>query len=270
MLQQKSVQQFQQNVWAYYAEHKRPMPWREHHDFYSVLVSELMLQQTQVPRVLTKFAEFMLRFPTMTDLARASLADVLIAWQGLGYNRRAKFLHMAAQQLVETGEPGTQDELQKLPGIGPNTAAAMMVYIYNEPAVFVETNIRTVFLHEFFEDRDDVSDVEIRKCVEQTIDRQRPREWYWALMDYGTYLKSQGKGQIVRSTHYKKQSKFKGSLREVRGYIVRALAAGPVALSDLEFQDDSRLSRALEGLIDDGLVEQHGAIICLTAHEQQS
>lgn len=270
MTRNASIRQFQDKVWAYYAEHKRPMPWRERHDFYSVLVSELMLQQTQVPRVLTKFADFMERFPTIEDLANAPLADVLIAWQGLGYNRRAKFLHSAAHVVVSTGEPRTLDELQKLPGIGPNTAAAMLAYIYNQPVVFVETNIRTVFLHEFFPGRSSVTDSEILVYVEKAVDQQNPREWYWALMDYGTYLKSQGKGSILRSTHYKKQPAFKGSLREVRGYIVRALAEGPVALTSLEFQDDIRFKPALQGLIDDGLVEQHDVIICLTAHNQQS
>jgi A/G-specific adenine glycosylase len=265
-----SIQEFQDKVWAYYQEHKRPMPWREKHDFYSVLVSELMLQQTQVSRVLPKFAEFMGRFPTINQLAQASLAEVLIAWQGLGYNRRAKFLHSAAQAVVEGGELRTIDALQLLPGIGPNTAAAMMAYIYNEPVVFVETNIRTVFLDEFFPEREAVTDAEIREILAQTIDQANPREWYWALMDYGTYLKSLGKGAIARSAHYKKQTPFVGSVRQVRGYILRALADGPQTMTSLDYSEDERFRPALQGLLSDGLVEQHGAIICLTAHEHQS
>ena len=246
------------------------MPWRESHDFYSVLVSEMMLQQTQVPRVLPKFADFMKRFPTMTDLAQATLAEVLITWQGLGYNRRAKYLHAAAQQVMSTGAPRTLDELQRLSGIGPNTAAAILAYVYNEPVVFIETNIRTVFLHEFFPERDGVTDTEIRLLVAQTVDKENPREWYWALMDYGTYLKSQGKGSIVRSADYKKQSAFNGSVRQVRGYILRVLADGPMSVISLDYYDDKRFERALRGLIRDGLVEQHESIICLTAHNQQS
>lgn len=143
------IADFRSRVWDNYDHQRRAMPWRDDHSFYAVLVSELMLQQTQVTRVIPKFHEFMRRFPTIEILADAPLADVLIAWQGLGYNRRAKYLHEAAKAIVLCGVPQTRDELIALPGIGANTAGAIMAYAYNKPEAFVETNIRTVYLHEF-------------------------------------------------------------------------------------------------------------------------
>jgi A/G-specific adenine glycosylase len=261
---------FQKTVWDYYHAHKRFMPWRESHDLYSVLVSELMLQQTQVSRVITKFESFMERFPTIESLARAPLGDVIIAWQGLGYNRRAKYLHQAAIRIMELGVPTTIEELEQLPGVGRNTAAAIMAYVHNQPAMFIETNIRTVYIHEFFSDHDEVSDTEILKLVEKTCDTSNPREWFWALMDYGTYLKSQKLGSIRKSAQYKRQSVFKGSLREMRGNIIRTLGDGPKDIQQIEHYSDERFLTALEGLIRDGLVEQHESVICLTAHNQQS
>lgn len=261
---------FQKTVWDFYHEHKRFMPWRESHDLYSVLVSELMLQQTQVSRVIPKFESFMELFPSIESLARAPLSDVIIAWQGLGYNRRAKYLHQAAIRIMEFGVPTTQKELEQLPGVGRNTAAAIMAYAFNQPTVFVETNIRTVYIHEFFSDHDEVSDTEILKLVEQTCDTSNPREWFWALMDYGTFLKSQKLGSIRKSAQYKRQSVFKGSVREMRGSIIQILGDGPTDIEQMEHYSDERFTPALEGLIRDGLVEQHESVICLTAHNQQS
>src|SRR6266550_351214 len=154
-LTHQQIQQFHEAVWDYYREHKRIMAWRVHPTPYSVLVSELMLQQTQVNRVLPKFQEFMLRFPTVISLADAPLAEVLRVWSGLGYNRRAKFLHAAAQVVVEKYGgviPATFTELVTLPGVGKNTAGAVLAYAYNQPVVFIETNIRSVFFHHFFAD----------------------------------------------------------------------------------------------------------------------
>ncbi len=241
------------------AELYRPMPWREDTRPYYVLVSELMLQQTQVDRVIPKFQAFIARFPDERALAAASLADVLTLWNGLGYNRRAKFLHEAAKMIV--GEcnsvfPSTYDNLLRLPGVGPNTAGAIMAYAFNQPVVFIETNVRTVYFHHFFEDGDKVSDVQLRKAVEETMDREAPREFYWALMDYGTALKKQGAGRIRQSAHYKKQSALKGSVREVRGQIIKALTSGDMTKAALQqaVDFDGRFTSALTGLLLDGLV----------------
>lgn len=264
-----SDEKFRQRVWAHYHAHKRPMPWRERYDLYYVLVSEIMLQQTQVSRVIPKFQQFMTTFPSVDSLAHAPLAEVLIAWQGLGYNRRARFLHEAAKQLAAGAEPRTINDLIALPGVGKNTAAAICAYVYNQPVAFIETNIRTVYIHEYFKDSDAVDDNAILDIVSRTVDHENPREWYWALMDYGTYLKSQKLGSIRKSKSYVKQSTFKGSLRQARGDILKRLTAGPVGFTLIEAIDD-RYPTAISGLIADGLIERHDDILCLTAHSRAS
>lgn len=255
------VLEFQELVWEKGRDLYRPMPWRENTDPYYVLVSELMLQQTQVERVIPKFQQFVELFPTVGDLAKASLADVLMAWSGLGYNRRAKFLHEAAKMVVAEFAakiPASFENLVALPGVGPNTAGAIMAYSFNQPVIFIETNVRTVYFHHFFNDQVLVSDTELKKLVAETVDQEHPREWYWALMDYGSYLKKQGAGRIDKSAHYKKQAPLKGSLREVRGMILKELAVSDLGESDLRgrLPDDSRAELALAALIDEGMVSQ--------------
>lgn len=183
--------EFQEVVWNYWREHGRQgLPWREEPSAYNVVVSELMLQQTQVERVVPKFLEFTEQFPDFSALASAPLSDVLIAWQGLGYNRRAKYLHELAKAVVRLdGLPETLEELVKLPGIGKNTAGAILAYAFDQPVVYIETNIRTVYLHHFFADRFDVDDKELLPFIARTLDHSEPRAWYSALMDYGTFLK---------------------------------------------------------------------------------
>lgn len=257
---------FLQTVREYYAAHGRhDLPWRVPEadgsfDPYRILVSELMLQQTQVPRVMPKFREFILRYPTFHALADAPLGDVLIAWQGLGYNRRAKFLWQASRIIVgEHGGvlPRDQVALEKLPGIGHNTAGAILAYAYNLPTVFIETNIRTVYIHHFFKDRLGVGDAEILPLVEATLDQANPREFYWQLMDYGTFLK-QTVGNLSRaSKSYAKQSRFHGSLRQLRGKALRQLVHGwqsrEVLLQALA---DERAEDVLAALLNEGMIEQ--------------
>ncbi len=234
------------------------MPWRQDTRPYYVMVSELMLQQTQVERVIPKFNSFIARFPDEKALAAASLADVLRQWQGLGYNRRAKFLHEAAKEVVRLGEfPSDEPGLVALPGVGKNTAGAIMAYAHDRPAIFIETNIRAVYIYHFFADSDEVDDKDIRELLEQTINRNHPRNFYWALMDYGSWLKKQGV-RPGRSRHYKKQSPLRGSVREVRGQIISALSKQSLDETQLResLSADERFTVALTGLIHDGLVTQ--------------
>lgn len=218
---------FVEIVWKYYEQHGRhTLPWRKTSDPYKVLVSELMLQQTQVLRVIPKFELFVKNFSTLDELAGASLKDVLVLWQGLGYNRRAKYLHETAKAVVKKYKgklPSTYEELTSLSGIGPYTAAAVLVFAHNEPRVMIETNVRTVFLHHFFSNKTGVPDREILKLVEKTLPDGQSCNWYAALMDYGSYLKSTKRDLNQRSAHYQKQSKFKGSDREIRGAVLRFL-----------------------------------------------
>lgn len=239
------------------------MPWRSDTRPYYVLVSEIMLQQTQVERVIPKFTAFIERFPTIQALAEAPLADVLGLWSGLGYNRRAKFLHEAALMVVNEYGGAFPDDLvglMKLPGVGRNTAGAILAYSFNQPVVFVETNIRTVYFHHFFSGSDPVTDAEVEALVEATLDHEHPREWYWALMDYGSWLKRSGVSLNALSRHYTKQAPLKGSVREIRGAILKVLAeSGEVPEEELRAQlpvVDERFPVALAALQTEGLVAQ--------------
>lgn len=247
----------------------RDMLWRRDTRAYYVLVSELMLQQTQVARVEPKFQEFIARFPDESALASASLAEVLALWQGLGYNRRAKFLHAAAVMVMREFDgtiPDVESELRRLPGVGVNTAGAILAYAFNQPTLFIETNIRTVYIHHFFNDATSVSDRQIHELLSETIDRSNPRRFYQNLMDYGAWLKGQGVRNSAQSRQYKKQSSLQGSVRELRGEMIRALLSSTLSMIEFEkqFSNDSRYRAALDGLLRDGLVERNENCIRLT------
>lgn len=199
------------------------MPWRNTHDPYKILVSEIMLQQTQVDRVIPFYNRFIKQFPTSKTLAKAPLGEVLKTWQGLGYNRRAKYLWEAAKIIAQEGFAG-----QKLPGVGPYTAGAISAFAFNKPEVFIETNIRTVFFHfdiSKYKKTRKISDKELLPLVAETLKRSKmqPRDFYAALMDYGASLKQNGVKLNSRSKHYTKQSKFEGSARQLRGALLREL-----------------------------------------------
>lgn len=261
----REIRSFVHAVFDHYASHGRSLPWREDITPYRVLVSEFMLQQTQVERVLGKYPLFLQRFPDIQTLAEASLREILDLWQGLGYNRRAMNLWKTAQRVVEghQGElPDAQDELVRLPGIGPATAGAIMAFAFNEPVVFIETNIRRVFIHFFFQERTGVKDSELMPLVEATLDRNNPRHWYYALMDYGAMLGRQLPNPNLRSAHYTRQTPFEGSDRQVRGRILRALLEkGTLQAKNLSSHleiDLDRLGRILSGLEKDGFVVREG------------
>ena len=225
-LSQKEGKSFQKVINQYYLQHKRPMPWRDTVDPYCILVSEFMLQQTQAERVLLKYGPFITRFPDFQTLSRAGLKEVLAAWQGLGYNRRVINLKETAEEIISrySGKvPESTEELIQLPGIGKATAGAILAFVFNKPSVFIETNIRRVFIHFFFQDKKDIQDKEIMPLVEKTLDHENPRYWYYALMDYGALLKKQGSNPNRKSAHYSRQAPFEGSNRQARGAILRHL-----------------------------------------------
>ena len=229
-LSPQQIRRFRKEVYDHYRRNGRALPWRKHRNPYRILLSELMLQQTQVGRVIEKYRQFLHRFPDIESVARAPLRAILEQWQGLGYNRRALALKNLAVICVDRHGgriPSTIEALKALPGVGAATAGAVCAFAFNKPAVFVETNIRTVFIHHFFQDREGVKDSEILPRVAQTLDAKRPRRWYYALMDYGVALKERHVNPSRRSAHYTKQSPFEGSLRQVRGMILRALVKQP-------------------------------------------
>lgn len=257
-------QRFIRAVWEFYSHHKRSeLPWRKTHDPYRILVSEVMLQQTQVERVIPAYKKFLATFKTVETLAGAPLGLVLRAWQGLGYNRRAKLLHTCAQTIVREYHgrfPKTYRELVALPGIGPYTAGAVLAFAYNTPTPFIETNIRSVFIHHFFNDATDVSDAEIFPYITRTCDTQNPRTWYWALMDYGTFIKKTYGNPNSRSKHYVPQSTFRGSDRQIRGAIIHALAERSASRRMLHrmlsFEID-RIDAQLMRLTEEGMIVLH-------------
>lgn len=256
-------QKFARTVWEYYERNGRhSLPWRKTSNPYRILVSEIMLQQTQVDRVLPKYRAFLTQFPTVTSLAEATLGEVLRAWQGLGYNRRAKMLHTCAQSVVRehAGKfPKTYEALVALPGIGPYTAGAVLAFAFNSATPIIETNIRSVMIHHFFHDDTDVPDREIMRVVARTLETDRVREWYYALMDYGVYIKKEFGNPNSKSKHYAKQSTFKGSDREIRGAVLRTLAKGTNTRAQLLTQlpfEDVRIDAQVENLLREGLIEQ--------------
>lgn len=219
--------EFSETIWDYYAKNRRELVWRTNINPYAVVVSEIMLQQTQVDRVATKFPEFIAKFDSFSALATASSGDVVRAWQGLGYNRRALYIHRLAQEIIiKYGGvvPNDPEVLEQLSGIGPATARSIVAFAYNIPTIFIETNIRAVFIHHFFDKNSVVHDRDILPLVRDTVDLQNPREWYYALMDYGVMLKKKYQNPARSSQHYVRQSKFEGSDRQIRGAVLRACA----------------------------------------------
>lgn len=253
----QSIKQFRSLVWGYWRENGRhTLPWRKTRDPYKILVSEVMLQQTQVPRVLPKYKEFIRMFPTVHTLAKAQLSDVLRVWNGLGYNRRAKFLQDAAKEIVAKYDgrlPKDAAILQTLPGVGEYTAKAVCVFAFDQSHALVETNIRTAIIHHFYIGRSYVSDAEVLGIVKRIAQRQDSRKLHSALMDYGAHLKASGVRLNARSKHYTKQSKFEGSLRQVRGAILKAITRGS-SMDEVQKQYQKQFVSAFSSLQKEGLI----------------
>ena len=225
-MKKRTLEHFKKTIRDYYKKNKRNLPWRNTTNPYHIFISELMLQQTQVSRVVKKYKEFIKKFPDFRSLAKAPIRDVLMVWQGMGYNRRAKYLKESALHIERTYKGILPQDVQKvdeLPGIGSATAGSIVCFSYNLPTLFIETNTRRVFIHFFFADKKGVDDKDIIPLLEATLDRENPREWYYALMDYGAMLGVGRKNANARSKHYKKQSPFKNSDRQIRGAIIRHL-----------------------------------------------
>ncbi len=259
------IRAFRKKVYAYYDKEGRDLPWRKNLNPYRVLVSEVMLQQTQVGRVLEKYWEFLAAFPDFPSLARAPLTKLLLIWQGMGYNRRALALRALAQKVVDDHRgklPSEPEKLLALPGIGKYTAGAIAAFAFNKPVVFMDTNIRRVYIHEFFPDRDGIHDEELVPLVLQTLDTGKPRKWYNALMDYGTMLKQEQINPNQRSVHYARQSPFENSNRQVRGRVLKILVAGapltPAQIVKRSGMDTERVKKNLADLQQEGFIRKKG------------
>ena len=259
------INTFRKKILAYYDLHGRKLPWRRTRNPYRILVSEIMLQQTQVERVVEKYKEFLAAFPDFPSLAEAPLAKLLRIWSGMGYNRRALSLRSLAQKVVEEHQgrlPSDQEKLRALPGIGRYTAGAVAAFAFNKPVVFMDTNIRRVYIHEFFHDRKDIHDDEIMPLLKQTMDAGNPRKWYNALMDYGAMLKTEQVNPNRRSAHYAKQSPFENSNRQVRGSILKLLVKeAPLTRAQIVAKtgmDPERIKKNLAQLAEEGFIIKKG------------
>jgi A/G-specific adenine glycosylase len=264
-LSHDTIAGFRETIYAHSHANPRPLPWRETDDPYRIFVSEMMLQQTQVERVIGKYGEFLAAFPDFRTLASAPLRDVLAAWQGLGYNRRALSLHRAARLVIEEygGElPSDPRILETFPGVGHATAREIAAFAFRIPAAFIETNIRRVLLHFFFVDRDRVGDREILPIAEAVLDADNPREWHYALMDYGVMLKKTIPNPNLRSAHYHRQSPFRGSPRQRRAMILRFLVsageATAVEIGPIIGTDPETTAVMLRELAGEGFLSEDG------------
>jgi A/G-specific adenine glycosylase len=261
-----NTSRFQTTIKKYYTVNKRDFPWRKTRDPYRVLVSEIMLQQTQTDRVIPKYENWLKHFPTFESLAQATLQHVLKEWKGLGYNSRALRLQKTAQEVVAkyNGKlPRDYEKILALPGIGPYTAGAIMAFAFNKPFPIIETNIRTVFIHFYFNDHGQVHDKEILELVTKTLDTDNPKDWYYALMDYGVMLKKTIGNLNIKSKHYTKQSQFKGSHRELRAKILHFITEKPATRTTIEKyiqtelkHDAEKVIKTLEKLEQEGFIQK--------------
>lgn len=267
------IRAFRTAVLSHYKTHGRHgLPWRTTTDPYKIFVSEVMLQQTQVDRVIPFYRAFLKAFPTLRSLAKAPLGEVLTLWQGLGYNRRAKMLQSAAQTIVKTWRgrfPRGIEEIESLPGVGPYTARAVAAFAFNTDSLFVETNIRAAVIHHFYGTKKVVSGASIRAILALAYPKGRAREWYSALMDYGSALKRQGVRTNARVQGYAKQRPFDGSLRQARGAILRALVTGPLRIQRatmlLGLERKEQMQSALASLVTEEMVELRSGMVSFPA-----
>ena len=260
-----TVRVFQKLILRFYREHGRTFPWRTTHNPYHILVSEIMLQQTQTERVAEKYEQFINSFPDFSSLAKAPLREILKAWQGLGYNRRAIALKKIAHTVMSKFHgylPSSSEALMNLPGIGRTTASAISAFAFNEPTVFIETNIRRVFIHHFFQKENGIRDTEILPLVEKTLDTSHPRKWYFAIMDYGVMVKKEYQNPNRRSAHYQKQAPFEGSNRQIRGMILKTLVIEhDISEREIIRKLDTSPERVRKNLIqlqEEGFIEKKG------------
>jgi len=264
-LSEEVIKTFQLIIYSYFKKYGRKFPFRTQISPYNVLVSELMLQQTQASRVSEKFLEFIQYFPDFESLSKAPLDEVLKIWQGLGYNRRAIALKDIAMKIVEEFDgqlPNSVEILKTFPQIGHNTASSIVAFAFNTPSFFIETNIRRVYIYYFFPKKNLISDKEIMPVLEESMDNENPRKWYYALMDYGVMLKKTHPGLNKRSAHYRKQSNFKGSTREIRGNILKLLLSGKKLteheLSSILNCSPKLMSNIINSLLMEGFIEREG------------
>ena len=250
------IQEFQKKVFSFYKKYGRELPWRKTTDPYKILLSELMLQQTQVNRVILYYEKWISRWPTIHALASASLAEVLQAWMGLGYNTRAINLHKAARKIVAEFNNDVLEAMKQykeIPGVGRYTSQAVQIFSTNANLVTVDTNIRRIFIKEF-NLPEKVSDKALWELAERCLPRGKSRDWHNALMDYGALFLTAKKTGIKPKTQ---QSQFEGSDRQIRARILRCLLKEKMSLSELEKTvriEQIRLRQILDKMMNEKII----------------
>ncbi len=267
-----SLASFRALVLDFYESHGRKFSWRETQDPYAILVSEVMLQQTQTSRVAPKYEEFLNTWGTLEELSEATVLDLLSLWKGLGYNRRALYLRQSAQLSEQWGYrlPADEAELLTLPGVGKATAAALMAFAFNKRSIYIETNVRRVILHCFFPNESNVTDKAVTEVLNALADEITDfRSWYYALLDYGVLLKALLVNPNRRSAHYSKQAAFENSNRQIRGLLIHHLTEGgpqPVEQINTTLSEfcDQRIHYCLSALAEEGFVEEEDGVYRIT------
>ncbi len=261
-----TTSQFQKHIFDWYKKHRRDFPWRRTRDPYKILVSEIMLQQTQTSRVKEKYPLFVTTFPTFKTLAHAPLKRVLKTWQGMGYNRRALHIRRISEIVEKEWQgklPSDPKSLEALPGIGHYTSRAVACFAFSRCEPFLDTNIRRVFIHFFFPRKKKVQDEEILKKITQVQPERNLREWYSALMDYGATQFSKTPNPNKKSVGWRRQTKFEGSKREIRSHIIKELLKTKLTSSQLQVRlqkDKTILKDILSELEKERLIKKRNSL----------
>lgn len=261
--QEQALVDFVRHITMFYRQKGRTFPWRESYDPYQILVSEIMLQQTQTSRVEPKYLAFLERWPTLEALSEASLSELLALWQGLGYPRRAlALLEIAKRSAVEGYQLRLDSEyLRTLPQVGEATTAALLAFCCNAKSIYLETNIRRALIYYFCAEQEQVPDRSLKELLGRLVNLVADRRlWYYALMDYGVYLRQLGQNPNQRSRHYVKQLPYQNSNRKLRGQILNLLLEQgelslPVAEAKIDFSAQ-RIKQAIASLVEEGFIEQ--------------
>jgi A/G-specific adenine glycosylase len=262
------IKSFQEKIFNWWKSNRREFPWRQTTDPYKILVSEIMLQQTQASRVVEKYNEFINKYPSLENLASATGAQVLKIWSGLGYNRRALWLLEASKEIMEMKQfPKTSKDLEELKGIGPYTSRAILIFAFNKDVATVDTNIRRIFIHEGFA-IEETTDEELFTIANRLLPKGQSRDWHNALMDYGAE-KITAKKTGIRPPS--KQSSFKNSSRMFRGAIVKYLIKNS-NVNDQKIANECQIPKEelddiLSSLIKDGLIVRSGTKYSLPENE---
>jgi A/G-specific adenine glycosylase len=269
-LTHQQIAAFRKKILGFYRPHGRhDLPFRKTKNPYHIVVAEIMLQQTQVDRVVPKYLAWIREFPDWKALAHASRQSILKSWSGLGYNRRAIYLQRMAQTIIKKHKgklPKNPEDLLELPGVGPYTSKSILIFAFNAPLATIDTNIRRTLIHEL-KLHPKIPLNKLGQIAEQLVPKNASRDWHNALMDYATL-------RLPKTPHIKplsKQTRFKGSIRQIRGEVIRRLTTHKHISMTIVARDMKRpitdVKKAAASLHREHLINQRGLILTLSLNE---